>query len=764
MRPRARLTDHIKQDIPAGLVVFLIALPMCLGIALASGAPLYSGIIAGIIGGLVVGSLSRSPHSVTGPATGLTAFTMFAIQELGSYEAFLLSVVFAGLLQILLGLARAGLIADYFPSNVVQGMLTGIGLIIILKQLPHALGWDMDAEGDFAFFQNDGKNTFTELGSLLSNLHPGAAAVSLLAVAGMIAVDVRRKLGWIPGSLAAILAGLLFNEILLALHSPWALNGSHLVNLPVTRGLADFAQAVDFPDFSRWNDPKVLEFGLMIGLLASVETLLCLEALSKLDPERRYVPPNEELVAQGVGNALSGMIGGLPMTSVVVRSSANLEAGARSQLSTICHGALLLLAVLAMPALLNHIPLAAVAAVMLMVGYKLVRPEALRAIFAQGRDQYIPFLVTVGAVLLTDILRGVAIGLAVSILFILQRNFRDPLSFFRNRHIKDRIIKIELSTEVSFLSRANVLVSLASVPPDSRLIIDASKSAYIDADVLEIIRDFIQIKAPAKSIQLTLLGFKSEYAIENTPSIYDVVMAEEPAQTGQLIDAPNLHKRLQSRLNPHLALQLLKEGNFRFVNNLKAQRDVVNLIGITKDGQHPFATVLSCIDSRTSSELIFDLGLGDIFSIRIAGNILNEDILGSMEFACKVAGSKIIVVLGHSKCGAIKGACDHVQMGHLSGLVAKVQPAIRKVTHIPPPHNSKNPDFVHSVAINNVKWVMRDIYQSSEILRELVDQGKLGIVGGMYDVETGIVEFYEDAWYMPKAQNEELPLAAMAMN
>lgn len=764
MRPRASLTDHIKQDIPAGLVVFLIALPMCLGIALASGAPLYSGIIAGIIGGLVVGSLSRSPHSVTGPATGLTAFTMFAIQELGSYEAFLLSVVFAGLLQILLGLARAGLIADYFPSNVVQGMLTGIGLIIILKQLPHALGWDMDAEGDFAFFQSDGKNTFSELGNLLGNLHPGAAAVSLLALGSMIAVDVRRKLGWIPGSLAAILAGLLFNEILLALNSPWALGGSHLVNLPVTRGLADFAEAVDFPDFSRWNDPKVLEFGLMIGLLASVETLLCLEALSKLDPERRYVPPNEELVAQGVGNALSGMIGGLPVTSVVVRSSANLEAGARSQLATICHGALLLVAVLAMPALLNRIPLAAVAAVMLMVGYKLVRPQALRAMFAQGRDQYIPFLVTVGAVLLTDILRGVAIGLAVSILFILQRNLRDPLSFFRNRHIKDRIIKIELSTEVSFLSRAHVLVSLASVPPDSRLIIDASKSAYIDADVLEIIRDFIQIKAPAKNIQLTLLGFKSEYAIEDTPSIYDVVMAEEPAQTGQLIDAPNLHKRLQSRLNPHLALQLLKEGNFRFVNNLKAQRDVVHLIGITKDGQHPFATVLSCIDSRTSSELIFDLGLGDIFSIRIAGNILNEDILGSMEFACKVAGSKIIVVLGHSKCGAIKGACDHVQMGHLSGLVAKVQPAIRRVTHIPPPHNSKNPDFVHSVAINNVQWVMRAIYQSSEILRELVDQGKLGIVGGMYDVETGIVEFYENAGYMPKAQNEELPLAAMAMN
>lgn len=763
---KAQFADftYWRRDILAGASVFLISLPLCLGIALASGAPLYAGLISGIVGGVIVGLISRSDLSVSGPAAGLSAFALVAVRDLGSYEAFLLVVAYAGLLQMLFAALRLGVVANYFPSNVVQGMLTGIGLIILLKQLPHWLGWDSDVEGDFAFFQTDGENTLSELLDLTDHVHPGAA---LIGITAWLAFELweyagNRAKGAIPGALVAILAGLAVNESLAVFGSPLALENTHLVTVPVAASPAEWLSFLDLPDWSRWSDSRVLMAALVLASMASVETLLNLEALEKIDPQRRYVSPNRDLFAQGVGNLLCGLCGGLPVTSVVVRSSANLEAGAASRLSTVVHGLLLLICVLTIPAWLNRIPLAAVAAVMLVIGYRLAHWELFRAMYAKGRDQFVPFLTTVLAVLLVDILHGVAIGMAVSVAFILQRNFRSPLAFFRNRHAADHAIKIELASEVSFLNKASVLVALENVPDGSKLIIDAGNTRYIDTDVLEVLREFIEVKAPAKGIRLTVLGFQDHYDIDNTETIYDVVLGEAMDALAEEEDLVYWQKTIQSRLTPHLALKMLKEGNFRFVNNLQMDRDLLKTINVTKEGQYPIAAILSCIDSRTSAELIFDQGLGDIFSIRIAGNILNDDILGSMEFACKVAGSKIIVVLGHSKCGAIKGACDHVQLGHLTGLVRKVSPAMERVTHIVQERNSKNAEFVEAVAARNVRWVMEQIYLRSPILAGMVNRDEIGIVGGMYEVDNGVVEFYEDPRFLGETAADRQMAAGMA--
>jgi MFS superfamily sulfate permease-like transporter len=737
---------NLKQDIPASIVVFLVALPLCLGIALASGAPLFAGMIAGIIGGLVVSQVSNSHLSVTGPAAGLTAIVLSAITQLGSFEAFLLAVVLAGLLQIILGLSKSGIVANYFPSNVIKGMLTAIGIIIIMKQIPHAFGWDKDVEGDFTFLQSDGENTFTEILDLISHVSMGASLIALAGIAIILLWErpFMKRLKVIPSGLVVVLVGILLNKLFLITLPEWGLRTEQLVNLPVPHSFSEFTAQFSFPDFSRIKDTHIYMTAVTIAIVASIETLLSVEAIDKLDPEKRYTSPNRELIAQGIGNTLSGLIGGLPMTSVIVRSSANLNAGAKSKMSAFLHGFLLLVCAAFIPFLLNTIPLASLAAILIMTGYKLAKISVFKEMFDKGRQQFIPFVITVLAVVFTNLLTGVAIGMAVSVVFILVRNMKNPISFFEKTHKQANSIKMELQSEMSFLNKANIMVSLENVPENSSLILDASKTKYIDYDVLEVMREFIEVKAPARSIHLTLIGFKEEYAIENTESIYDVILADEKK------NEPNdeLHRELyqqslQEKITPAQALQVLKEGNFRFVNNLKSNHNLLAQVNVTKDNQYPFAAILSCIDSRTSVELIFDQGLGDVFSIRIAGSILNDDILGSMEFACKVTGSKIIVVLGHTKCGAIKGACDHLQLGHISSLVNKIKPAVDAVLHIRDERNSHNADFVAAVAENNVKMVVEQVKERSPILYEMIQKGEIAIVGGMYDVESGVVDFYE---------------------
>lgn len=531
MSNKTSIFSNLKGDLPAGLVVFLIAVPLCLGIALASGAPLFSGMIAGIVGGLVIGSMSGSNLSVSGPAAGLTAIVLSAITKLGAFDTFLLAVVLAGVIQLILGFVKAGTVANYFPSNVITGMLTAIGVIIILKQIPHAFGYDANSEGDFAFIQVDGDNTFTAIISTLNHIHPGAILITAISIAILLYWNKIPKVGIIPAPLVAVLGGVLINSAFLAMGSKLGLEQSHLVTLPVAESFNDFLGQFTTPNFGMLGNKEVWIVAATIAIVASIETLLNLEATDKLDPLKRYSPPNRELRAQGIGNIISGLIGGIPVTSVIVRSSANINAGGRTKVSAVFHGALLLICAALIPGLLNKIPLATLAAVLLVTGYKLCKPTVFKQMFAKGKYQWIPFVVTVLTIVFTDLLIGVGVGLAVSILFIMWGNMKSPYFFRKEKYRTGDLINLELSQEVSFLNKANILLTLDNLPENSTVVIDASKTLYIDQDVLDIIREFAQIKAPQKKIKVVLKGFKEAYKINNTDHLFmDAPEKEKPVE------------------------------------------------------------------------------------------------------------------------------------------------------------------------------------------------------------------------------------------
>lgn len=522
--------SNLKYDLPASVVVFLIAVPLCLGIALASGAPLFSGMIAGIIGGLVIGSLSNSHTSVSGPAAGLTAVVLVAIQQLGSFEVFLMAVVLAGLFQVLLGFARAGTIANFFPNSVIKGMLTAIGIIIILKQIPHALGYDKDAEGDMSFWEPGGSNTFSSLWeSITQYIHPGATLVTLVALAILVLwerPEIKKRVGLVPGPLVAVGVSVAMNALFGLFAADMAIRPEHLVNIPIASNLNEFFGQFTLPDFSQWNNPAVYQVALTICAVASIETLLCLEAIDKVDPEKRTSNPNIELKAQGIGNLLSGLIGGLPVTSVVVRSSANLNAGARTKMSAILHGLFLFVCVLLIPNILNQIPLAALAAILLVVGYKLAKISIFKEMWSKGKYQWWPFIITVAAVVFTDLLTGVSIGLGVSAFAILRSNMKNAYYFHNEEYHEGDLIRIKLSQEVSFLNKASIKLTLDHLPEHASVLIDATETAYIDQDVLEIIQEFAEVKAPAKKIQVLLNGFHDRYKIGEADFVHCEAMPE----------------------------------------------------------------------------------------------------------------------------------------------------------------------------------------------------------------------------------------------
>lgn len=510
--------SNLKSDLPAGLVVFLVALPLCLGISLASGAPFFSGIIAGIIGGVVIGILSNSQLSVSGPAAGLVAVVLAAISSLGSFEIFLLAVVLSGLIQIVLGFLKAGIIANYFPSNVIKGMLSGIGIIIILKQIPHALGYDRDAEGDLSFLQADGENSISSLFSALDYIHPGATIIALLGLVVIVLFETKpmKKISKIiPGGLAAVVISILVSEFVFKSIPSLTIQPNHLVNVPVPSNLDEFKNLIIFPNFSAIFDSKVWIVALTITAVASIETLLCIEAIDKLDPQKRITSTNRELIAQGIGNTLSGLIGGLPITSVIVRSSANLNANAKTKMAAIFHGFLLLISVLLIPSILNKIPLAALAAILLFTGYKLAKPSIFKNMFENGKYQWVSFVVTVLAVVFLDLLKGVGVGLVVSIAYILSGNLKNSYFFHKEDYKEGDLIKIRLSEEVSFLNKASIRETLDHLPEGSKVEIDATNTTYIDYDVIEIIKEFKDIKAPLKNIDCQLLNFKEIYKIDN---------------------------------------------------------------------------------------------------------------------------------------------------------------------------------------------------------------------------------------------------------
>ncbi|NOT83635.1 MAG: SulP family inorganic anion transporter [Methylococcaceae bacterium] len=497
--------QHLKSDIPAGVVVFLVALPLCLGVALASGAPLSAGLIAGLVGGLLVAWLSGSQLSVSGPAAGLTVIVFNAIAQIGSFQGFLVAVVLAGFLQLLLGYLRAGIIGAFFPSAVIKGMLAAIGLILIIKQIPHATGFDASFEGDESYMKETASSSFQELLSAFQGVSQGAVFISSVALIILFMWELKwfkKQAGMklIPGPLIAVCWGVGFNFWALKNAPEWAVNPQHLVSLPVFEHPTDFFNSFMSPDFSYLNNPSVYSVAFTIAIIASLETLLSLEAVDKLDPLKRIAPTNRELKAQGVGNMISAMLGGLPITAVIVRSSANINAGGKTSLSCFVHGLCLLVSILFFSRYLNTIPLACLAAVLLHTGYKLAKPALFMDFYRKGMSQFLPFVITIIAILMTDLLKGMLIGVVVGLFFVLKSNFNAAITLVQggsNYHLV-------MNKDVSFLNKALLRKLILSIQANSTVTIDARKAQFIDHDILETLADFVAT-APDDNIQVELI-------------------------------------------------------------------------------------------------------------------------------------------------------------------------------------------------------------------------------------------------------------------
>lgn len=739
---QAPLSVTLPKDITASIAVFLVALPLCLGIALASNAPLFAGLISGIVGGIVVGILSGSHKSVSGPAAGLTAIVAAQIAALGSFEAFLAAVVIAGAIQVLMGTFRLGFIASFFPMSVIKGLLAAIGLILILKQIPHVFGHDADVEGEMSFEQPDHENTFTELLATLSDILPGAALIGIASVLFLMAWDKVKALKKlpVPSALIVVVLGVGINLLLRKMGHAWEVKASHLVQVPAAKDFQAFLGFLQFPGVQHFSNPLVFKAAITVALVATLETLLNLEAVDKIDPDQRQSPPNRELIAQGAGNLIAGLIGGLPMTSVIVRSSVNINAGGKTKLSAILHGVLLIVCVVTLPHWLNEIPLSALAAILIVTGFKLASPKLFKEMWSEGAPQFLPFIITIAAIVFTDLLTGVLVGLGVSILFILHSNLRRPLRRVMEKHAMGDVLRIELANQVSFLNRAALEKVFYSVPRGGRVLIDARGTDFIDPDIRDLLSDLRDKTAPARGIEVSFIGMKDHNFFDDYVQFIDYTSRE-----------------VQSGLNPQSVLEILQAGNQRFLAGERIQRDFGRQISATSAGQFPMAAVLGCIDSRAPAEMVFDLGLGDIFSARVAGNIATTELLGSLEYACAVVGAKLVVVLGHTSCGAVNAAVDLLAAakkaseatpcGNLDGLVSEIQLAINPAT-------LKKPDawapgekaaYTNEISRLNVIKTIKTIRQRSATLDKLVLEGKIAIVGALYDVASGEVSFFQTA-------------------
>lgn len=508
--------QNLVRDLPAGIVVFLVALPLCLGIALASGAPLFSGVIAGIIGGLVVAWLSGSHLSVSGPAAGLTVIVFNAIETLGGFSAFLLALVIGGFLQMMLGFLRAGLIGAFFPSAVIKGMLAAIGMILIIKQTPHATGFDASYVGDESYMQETAHSSFVELVQALHGISPGASIISSVALLILIAWETNflRRLTlvrMIPGPLLAVIWGVGYNLWAQTYAPELAVGPKHMVSLPELGSTSNFIAQLRLPDFSYLSNPKVYSVAVTIAIIASLETLLSIEAVDKLDPHKRIAPTNRELKAQGVANMLSGFVGGLPITAVIVRSAANINAGGQTRIACFFHGVLLMVSVLFFAQYLNMIPLACLAAILLQTGYKLAKPSMLLEFYKKGWNQFLPFIITIVAILLTDLLEGIVFGMLIGIFFVLRANFHEAMTLT----IHGPHCLLRLHKDVSFLNKALLRKHLSTIPDDAELIIDGNKALFIDQDILETIADFL-LAAPDRGITVGIQGIDISNAVPSS--------------------------------------------------------------------------------------------------------------------------------------------------------------------------------------------------------------------------------------------------------
>lgn len=724
---------HVAGDLMAGVVTFLVALPLCLGIALASGADPIAGLIAGIVAGVVVGWLSGAQVMITGPAAGLTAVVAAEIEALGTFEALLLAVMVSGLIQIALGLAQGGFIKSFVPTSVVRGLLSAIGVILILKQIPHLFGHDKDYEGEMSFFQPDQETTFSELFEILNDIHPGAMVVGLASL-GLIWLWSHwrpTKASGIPAPLAVVVFGFLADWLFAQIGGIWAIEEIHRVQVPVAETLAGVTGFMKAPDFGQIGNPAIYTAGLTIALVGSLQALLTTEAVDRLDPQRRTTPANRELVAQGFGNIVCGLLGGIPVTGEIVRSTVNIDAGARSKRAAIVHGLLLAAAILFFPRIINMIPLSCLAAILFATGLRLASPQVISEMWGAGRYQFIPYLFTLLAIVFTDPLIGIIIGLVVSVGFILWSNLKRPMKLFEEHHLSGDVTRIELANQVSFLNRAALRKTLDAIPSGHHVLIDARDTVYIDPDILATVREYRDKIGPARGVTISTRGFREKYAIEDRIEYVDFSSRE-----------------LQENLTPARALQYLRDGNERFRTGRQLKRDLGRQVAATAGGQHPVAVILHCIDSRSPAELLFDVGVGEIFSARVAGNIATDEMLGSMEYACGVAGAKLVVVLGHTRCGAVGAAvqatchpetavaaeCTHIPpIVESIARVVDVEACLRAEAESP----EAKLEAADEVARRNVIQAVRDIREQSQLLDRLVREGKVGVVGMLYDVTSG---------------------------
>jgi MFS superfamily sulfate permease-like transporter len=497
-----KYTKYLQADFPAAVVVFLVALPLCLGIALGSKAPLFSGIIAGVVGGIVIGLLSGSSLSVSGPAAGLIAIVASAILQLPNFETFLLAVVLAGFMQVILGFAKAGILGDFVPNAVIKGMLAAIGIILILKQIPHLIGYDADFEGDESFIQPDNQNTFSELLNSINFESWGPMIIGLLSLLILVlfestVIKSNKVLKQVPGALVAVIIAILLNLFFKTQHSTLVISPEHMVNLPIAKNTDEFLNFFSFPDFKQISNPLVWRTALTIAIVASLETLLSLEAIDKMDPFKRVSPTNRELKAQGVGNIIAGLLGGLPLTSVIVRSSANINAGAKSKMSAVLHGVLLMFAILLIPKTLNMIPLSALAAILIYTGYKLAKISLFKEFLGKGRSQFIPFMATIIAILLSDLLVGILLGIIVFLFFMVYSNFKSSISVVNDNNN----YLFRLKKDVTYLNKPNLKTRLELLPEHAYVLIDTTQADFIDIDIIDVINEFKQ-HAGLKNIQV----------------------------------------------------------------------------------------------------------------------------------------------------------------------------------------------------------------------------------------------------------------------
>jgi carbonic anhydrase len=706
--------NYLKYDLSGGLVVFLVALPLCLGIALASGAPLFSGLISGVVGGIVISILSGSQMSVSGPAAGLTVIVLSAITTLGSYEAFLLSVIVGGMFQILFGFLKAGTIANYIPSSVIKGMLAAIGIILIIKQIPHAFGYDVDYEGDFTFIQPDHENSFSEVINAINKSNLGALIISAVSFVILLIWDrpFLGKVKIIPAPLVVVVVGIILNKLFEQSHVVLMLNDNHLVNIPRVETGRDIVYLFTLPDFKQFANVQIYIIGFTLALVASIETLLSIEAVDKLDPLRRVTPANRELKAQGIGNMVSGLLGGLPITAVIVRGSANVNSGAKTKTSAFFHGIFLLLAVILVPGIINQIPLAALATILIVVGFKLTSPKLYVDLYKIGWDQFIPFVLTIIAIVLTDLLKGIGLGVIIGLVFVLARNLKKPFTFHRGEYYAGETIRIVFPDEVTFLNKVSVLETLENLPENSHVLIDGRNSNFIDYDVIETISGFTQ-HAHLKNITYDLKGINKNYKKQKQQNI----RVSQQSYDSLLINNRNW-------VDEKLGVD-------------------INYFKKLSEGQTPQYLFIGCSDSRITPNEITGTTAGELFMHRNIANLVSEkdqNLMSVLQYAIEVLQVKHVIVCGHYGCGGIIAANSKKEFKddiidkwllNIHSVKVKHEEKLNKIED----ENQR----VNRLVELNVKEQVFNLCSTSVIQNALRRGQNINVHGWVYDINTGFI-------------------------